>query len=310
MTPNLSQDEIVALGSKMVRPSVGLTVYLDRPLPWCREAVVRAQETFFARAESELKWYTDWKIGRLRPATGKLLRYPLQWLAEPDAADAAFGWRMFAADPPEDAPSYIFEGYSVEAAVEGPGPSYLSFMRIRLPLESLAPGYGRFIEFAAEIVSELPFHHGTGGFFFSESEQRGIQQKNSAVVFAAAMRFHGVEPDAPVTTSASLIEGIKTINWLTLVDDGFLVKLGGYESLRSRLSEEIVVHRLAHGVMIQAGKEPGFGDVNAGDRLPLYREVARVLKPIRTKSHPQLGDRSNGSFGDAGTAAWLSRFDD
>jgi hypothetical protein len=62
--------------------------------------------------------------------------------------------------------------------------------------------------------------------------------------------------------------------------------------------------------MIQAGPAPGAGDLNAGDRLPLYREVSRALKPIRTTYHPKLGYEREGGFGEAGTNAWLARFDD
>jgi hypothetical protein len=59
--------------------------------------------------------------------------------------------------------------------------------------------------------------------------------------------------------------------------------------------------------MIQAGPEPGLGDVNAGDRLPAYREVHRALTPVRSSNHWALGNRA---FWKDETRRWMSRFDD
>jgi hypothetical protein len=125
-------------------------------------------------------------------------------------------------------------------------------------------------------------------------------------VQAAAQRFIGLEVDDAFGTSASVNNAIKGVNWLTLIDNGFVRALGGMDSLRTQLGPEILFHPLPNGLMIQAGDRPRIGDLNAGDRLPDYRAVARALLPIRTKKHwPifKVGSQME-------TKAWLSRFDD
>ena len=123
-----------------------------------------------------------------------------------------------------------------------------------------------------------------------------------------AMRFSGVEvEDEGGGTAISCTDCIKGVNWLTLLAWSFVERLGGKAALRAKLSEAIELHDLPAGLMIQAGPSPGLGDVNAGERLPLYREVHRALTSIRSFDHCPFGGRA---FGLNATRRWMSRFDD
>ena len=74
---------------------------------------------------------------------------------------------------------------------------------------------------------------------------------------------------------------IRTIGWLTAIDDGFVQALGGIEQLRDALSsDEIRVHVYDGGAVIQAGPKPRLGDRNRGDIPAAYRAVAGVLKAL------------------------------
>ena len=56
----------------------------------------------------------------------------------------------------------------------------------------------------------------------------------------AAQRFIGLEVDDAYATSASIGQAIKGVNWLTLIDDGFVAALGGVDTLRAQLEPEIL----------------------------------------------------------------------
>jgi hypothetical protein len=119
------------------------------------------------------------------------------------------------------------------------------------------------------------------------------------------MRFQGFDVDAPVSVKLWARKGIKGVSWLTLVSSELLEKLGGAAVLRSQLGEAIVLHPMPWGVLFQAGATPGTGDVNAGDRLPHYRELNKALRPIRVVDLPSLGH-----LGREETRLWLQRLDE
>lgn len=74
---------------------------------------------------------------------------------------------------------------------------------------------------------------------------------------------------------------IRTIGWLTALDDGFVAALGGPDHVAAALDdEEILIHRYTGGIVIQAGPRPRLGDRNRGDIPPAYRHVARLVEPL------------------------------
>jgi hypothetical protein len=298
-------NELFALAQTKVSLAMGLTIYLKAPLYAAKPGVNYFVEQFLSRFEGRLTWYIDFKMSGAKKATPKLVRYPLRWLNDPAQAADCFGWFTYEASRYQDAPTILLQAKS-----EAQSYRYLSYLKVLFPVAMFERDYEEFVDLVRDWIKDLPFFFGYGGFFFSESLVPGENESNSKYVFAVANRFPGVEVDSSSGPSLTLRDSIKGVNWLTLFNDDFLAKLGGLEKLSSQLSREIRLHRLPSGLMLQAGKEPQAGDVNAGDRIPLYREVARALKPIRTKELPPLGHASCGSFGDQGTLEWLRRFDD
>ncbi len=74
---------------------------------------------------------------------------------------------------------------------------------------------------------------------------------------------------------------IRTIGWLTAIDDEFVETLGGRAAVATALaSDEIRVHDFMGGVVIQAGPKPRLGDRNRGDVPAAYRTIARLLQPL------------------------------
>src|SRR5215475_5501036 len=61
--------------------------------------------------------------------------------------------------------------------------------------------------------------------------------------------------------------------------------LGGEAKVREQMerTSAIKVTPFEHGLIIQAGERPQLGDLNAGDDLPLMREVARLVHSVRVK---------------------------
>jgi hypothetical protein len=127
-------------------------------------------------------------------------------------------------------------------------------------------------------------------------------------VASVARRFPGIDVEPFGALASSADKGIKNINWLTLVGDVFLERMGGRDAVRRQLAsvERVVVHDLQHGIMIQAGPEPACGDADRGERLELYHDVGRMLRPLMIPERDlDIGDRIGGvELG----RSWVYRF--
>lgn len=100
---------------------------------------------------------------------------------------------------------------------------------------------------------------------------------------------------------------VKRASWLNLVSDATAERLGGRERVRSELEDEpqVAVHDLPHGVAIQAGPAPEPGDMARRDFLPVYRRVAKVLRPVRLEKFERMALY----LGDEAAEDWLNAFD-
>ncbi len=157
--------------------------------------------------------------------------------------------------------------------------------------------------------------HGTFGLGLIMEEGSG-RGPFVDLTFPFLKRFAGFDyPDLSlwrVRSEVAATPVIRSINWLTLIDDERLGLIGGLEKTRQALDPACSVHPYDGGIIIQAGPEPKIGDTNRGEDLDAYRSVAQVLKPLRFEDFgrrgifeglsPPLDDRDE-------TLAWLRRFD-
>ncbi|TWD55479.1 uncharacterized protein DUF3396 [Agrobacterium vitis] len=158
--------------------------------------------------------------------------------------------------------------------------------------------------------------HGTFGFGLIMQEGCG-RGPFADLVFPFLKRFPGFDyPDLSlwrVRSEPATTPVIRSINWLSLIDDDRLQLIGGIEKMRASLDVSCSIYTYSGGVIIQAGDEPKIGDVNRGEIPETYRSVAQLLKPLRFEDfgrrgifeglHSPLDEREE-------TLAWLRRFDD
>jgi hypothetical protein len=95
-----------------------------------------------------------------------------------------------------------------------------------------------------------------------------------------AQNMYLVDPAIP-----DFVPLVKRASWTMILHDLTVDYLGGEAQVRERLagSSAIIVTPFEHGLVVQAGERPQLGDLNTGDDLPLIRQVARVVQPVRVK---------------------------
>lgn len=112
-----------------------------------------------------------------------------------------------------------------------------------------------------------------------------LRSTDGSLPYAAVKRYAGLDyPDhgrwrAFVRRKPG--RQIRTINWLTILDDTFVETLGGLDRIRSELGDTCPVHVFNGGVVIQAGPRPKPGDVNYGEVLEDYRKVSNLTRILR-----------------------------
>ncbi|MCF1448578.1 MULTISPECIES: type VI immunity family protein [Rhizobium/Agrobacterium group] len=148
-----------------------------------------------------------------------------------------------------------------------------------------AQGYEFLLKTLLSWCDILKPSHGTFGVSVL-FDTGGFTSRQCALAFPVFTRFPGMDVPRLGTWTIEVGEEadkrwIRTINWLTILDDAFVEELGGLSHVEAELGKDCPIHKWNGGIIIQAGAEPQLGDVNRGDVPEAYRKVARLTKPIR-----------------------------
>jgi len=218
-----------------------------------------------------LRWYCD--------------RYTTDWEELEDA-----GWAhlrrqlieeragsLWLSESPSETTGYevLYQGLLLEA-YEGDPASAVSFY---LPTEYLEEhGPGRLRELALALAGELPFNSGHAGLCFHFPE---ILLDITHPIHEMSFRYPGM--DIPGLHSATLSIGTRVdgVHWLNFLGQPVLGELGGPAGLRARLHSPGTTVQALDGerAVVTLGNWPEAGDMEQGNTLPAYRELARVLEP-------------------------------
>ena len=179
--------------------------------------------------------------------------------------------------------------------------SGLSYQRFGLTIEEVVADPAAYVRLCITALAGIKFRSGFGGFSFNYVDV--YINGHSELTTPVAGRFRGV--NLIHAWRYRKLDGVPTVNWLTLVSTADLDRLGGWDTVAARVHEPVVMHRLPHGALFQAGPTPLLGDVNTQERLDAYHAVGALLAPVRSTMNIQ-SDVVNGS--DEDTIAWVNRF--
>jgi hypothetical protein len=219
-------------------------------------------------------------------------------------------WALFwhGGEDEEDANPFFIEGLG-ESMFKAEKKGFYSFLSASFPVTWWADKVDDLRKLVLRWSTRLRPVHGYGGITLIKSRSGGLAQMHEGEEHGFAIRYPGLEIGDPSSTSMSTQTGIKEGNWITILGDEYLEKLGGLASLRGSLGAEFSIDEYPGGAVIVAGPAPEVGDRNRNIDTPRLRALARVLKPIRVEHHWPV--QARGKFSDADNFnAWLARFDD
>ena len=223
---------------------------------------------------------------------------------------AMFSWDLQSEKTAEVAAEYHIETLTSNIDHD---PEWLSYLKITLPWQLLEEldGEQRFKDWVRYLCETLDVDQGYAGLACNLPYDYHQFQPYE---FQMAQRYSGLMVDpAPHLDKAALEDGIKGVNWLTLLGPRYIEQLGGMAALKQQLQlPDVSVQETDNGrLMVQAGVLPDVGAPEDG-HPPAYVAVNRVLKSVRVPHPDQLHtcmDDAEG-FTKANTLAWYARFDD
>jgi hypothetical protein len=282
------------------------TVYFEEP--WrkeIREAVTNLAHWYLDQFADKLRWSEQPKTGRMRPMTSRHVLLPRDWLPQHDDSEEVWSFFYHGGEHELDASPFVVTATGTDSIRRWLGRFHVSF-----PLHWFKDRSGTFPEYLRSVSDQLKPISGYGGVGILESSSLVERRHHQAVVRTLAERFPGFEVEAEHVSVHHLKEGIKGVNWLTVLSDRWVEALGGLDALRARLDDSIFpFYPYDGGVVIQAGPKPVIGDVKANRWPTHYVTLAKVLKPIQIKNHYPMHFGGVGGLEHEATLAWLFRFD-
>lgn len=184
----------------------------------------------------------------------------------------------------------------------------INMILLQFPVEGFAEAKVGLPELAQRWSEILQPAHGYGGFCLGRSH--GYEFESSSYEYQLAQRYLGLDVRNPQFHCSELHKGIKGADWLVILSEKYLEKLGGLQTVKQAMGEMPLLEYNG-GAVLQAGAGPQLGDIELGEvDIPEYRRVAAIVEPVRAKNHTgmHIGNAPKPCFTTESYRRWLARF--
>lgn len=284
-------------------PRIGLALAVfTRRTPEAQLQLVEQFESYCSRFRKNLCWFQDDDHEEWRELSDELVGYlRRRWLSTRRRKAGDVGVYAHGAEYDLDAsPNFISVLGSADDLDEVYGLLEMWDESVWSP--------GQLVEEAMSICRKMQPLSGYAGYGSAPWVDMETAQDGRPALFAISQRFEGVEIQPAWFTKNAKKSSLPVVQWLTIVSDELLERVGGRNALDG-LPEGVFLHDYGAGVVIQAGLAPSPGDLNKGDKLPLYRAVATRLKKLRHRDPLPLIRSDRDSSGKEETLKWYRRLE-
>ncbi|OLI17351.1 hypothetical protein DXO226_11420 [Xanthomonas oryzae pv. oryzae] len=274
-----------------------------------REAICACFDQYVATIGDELRWLIKDETKPVQFKRAKPLR---DWLLKLDPDDSAiFGYT--AGDKPEDASAYQFYDANLRQWQEMRSWG-LNALRFSVPLKFALDHPSAFQRLFVDFAGRLKAEHGHGGHGFVLSLLNNHLDAPTEAYMSQKLR--GADVGRPSGVARQILDGIKTVSWLTAINHAMLQQLDGgtgLDALRNELPGNwFAYYDYGAGTVIQAGPVPEIASVDDDPMPATYLLVNHLLKRFRSTTLKDFHGATLGGepfLGVVGTAQWLRRFD-
>jgi hypothetical protein len=293
----------------------GFTVDKRETLAWAFDEYIKLARKAAGSNDTPVKWL--WFNGR--PALSVDKAPTLATLAKRVRDNEGFDAVYVGGETAKDASFYEFRSFCLEKFQADLGTRGLDVLVFTLPVPLVRDNPQSFVKLFREVATALDAVHGHAGLAVNLSPS-GRPENESSEYFMAQQLGPGVDIGDPMAMKVrKLTEHLKTVDWLTLIDDAMLERVGAIEVLQSELPPDwFALERCARGLLIRSGVSPQAGTSRGEDQPmdapPAYVVLNAALRAILVDSVSSL--QRGTANGDApvyntpaSSDAWLRRFD-
>ncbi|QXQ04150.1 DUF3396 domain-containing protein [Stenotrophomonas indicatrix] len=263
-----------------------LTLYFkDAHTAATRERLCLCFDAFRELAGDALSWLWREKPPRGMPKQRVKNSQPLRDMIGTMSEDDHLSFCYTSGANAEDAGAWQFLVYGKRGWQSRMGDD-MSVLELSAPTGHFSGEKCQFIEFAIKCAHWLRAAHGHAGYALNLSPVR--RERNEPIEAVLAQRLPGLDAgNAALLANRAELKHLKfkTVSWLTLLDDARLAAAGGFDQLRSALSEPYFrLQGYGSGVLIQAGARPlAYADAE-DPRPPEYVLLDHQLRGLRPAS--------------------------
>lgn len=280
-------------GDKHLRLCLHVLLYYEGLFADTADDILNFYQTALPHIREHVRYYGvdgNFRLKKVKKSTFDMLPF---WAQAVDEERLQYGLVLESGVSNKDRSDRAFHLY--QRGIVSPG-----FVRLMLPIETVADGADGFVELVHALVGDMPVIYGNAGFALSYYGG-GYAER----VLALSRRYRGVDMAEPYDFRSYVTEGIPSAHWITILGERFMKSFEG--GVASRVGPDVTVTEATHATIIQAGPMPSFGEVNRRDTLPLVHQVGRALARVRIPE-TALGEY-NGIGDGPNTREWLARFD-
>ena len=266
--------------------------------------VLNFYNEFLSRFGTEIKWSKTNTEGNFKKVNAKRLQLLPQWVADRDSRQKnLLGIELKGGNSEKDMRLPAFNFFH-SGTSDGSSAIYSIF----LPIDN-GNDISEMMNFINRAFLDFPLLSGYVGYGVYWDTLDFIVEKEFYKKYIPNLyeNHPGIVLANPMSLRPRITEGLMGVSWLTLLGSEALCKLGGIQSLASKLGDEHVkpLHCANGGACIISGDRPLLGNLAQGDDLPSYKRVGHALKDARFPGTFYAGGLDNSM-----SHQWFMRFFD
>lgn len=284
----------------VVRPALGLTLYLDDAPAWSIGAAADLLERFLEMpAARGLRFFATSNVRGARSVDAGVIRDLVPQVRSMSLRGGMRHlWQVRFGDDPW-APGLAFVYREVDPRV---APLRRGYVQIFLPPLSHSDDL---LALTIEACQRFPVWAGVGGICASWNARRPLNAFHT--IHRWTRRWMGLDVQAPDAMGLHVDRGLPGVSWLTVLGHEAMRRwdLSPADLAQRTWRNDVTVLSLARAAVVRAGRAPVAGDVNLMDFPASIAEVAGALHPWVLADPPPLpGPFAEGTV----TLDWYHRF--
>lgn len=272
---DLSRDD----GQGIARLTFGITLLTDRSFLKCAKGVLACYQRFLTLCPRErLRWWADENSSVHKPIKKTTFDWLPTWLGPKASTREFISLELTDGERPQDPAKFGFKVHSDERGEDGDDEMRVLHMSFPAPWAFTRPN--DLAALVRDVAAAFPYTCGSAGLIFECS--RYLEEDAHKHAWAKALEHPGLDIFASALLEDVGKDAVAGVNWITLVSDRVVKRLGGAALLTSAIGDAVHVERAGVGIMIRAGDRPAV-DGEA------YRPVYRALAPLIERGFSRTG---------------------